>query len=535
MRDKRDADLVELVRQRGASEAYGELVRRYQGHAYGLAYSLLNDWDQAEDMAQEAFVRAYINLNALEDPRRFAAWLRRIVFGTCMDWLRAFRPQLYRSMGGPESVDQIEAIPDLQAETPHERAESRELSQVILQAISELPPKYRIPLTMLHLDGLSYEKVADFLEIPLGTAKSLISRARKKLRPALEAYAAEVLPTVGEVFDEHKLGDAFVDSIINKLEGFRWMPAHATRMGSIGAGLAYLSRQGKLTEPVSPAWLYGGTGQAFLLCMHPIVCPSAAFVWPVADLKRLAANIGCRLEGFEGHRDDADFAQKQEAAWRHVRESIDRGIPCYALQVGRAEYGPIHGYDESGYLFTDLATDDGPVESGIKPWNELAVRPEPWLHVYSLEPCPPAAPAATVRDALAFALQYNGPEYLEGSGYATGPDAFAMWMEALETGTALNHGHRYNAAVWSECRSHAVAFLNEAKERLGGRGEAQIEVAIACYSAVAQKLKNLSDRHPHQGAMEGNLEDAESAVLVREAGEAEQDGLEALARVVDAL
>ena len=108
MSDKRsDAELVELARERGDKAAYGELVKRYQGHVYALAYSLLGDWHEAEDIAQEAFVRAYVNLHCLETPSRFAAWLRRIAFGTCMDWMRRFRPELYRSMGEPEDVDEF--------------------------------------------------------------------------------------------------------------------------------------------------------------------------------------------------------------------------------------------------------------------------------------------------------------------------------------------------------------------------------------------------------------------------------------------
>jgi hypothetical protein len=92
----------------------------------------------------------------------------------------------------------------------------------------------------------------------------------------------------------------------------------------------------------------------------------------------------------------------------------------------------------------------GPAESGIKPWNE------------------PATDAATVREALFFALRFNGPEYMPESGYATGEKAYQTWEQALREARALDHGHRYNAAVWSECRAHRVEFLREAKERLKG-------------------------------------------------------------------
>jgi len=181
MTERTDAELVELARARGDTKAYGELVQRYQGHAYGLAYSLLGDWAEAQDMAQEAFIRAYVNLSTLEDPGRFPAWLRRIVFSSCITWLRTFRPQLYRAMGEPEDVDALTSIPDMETPSQYGLVADSQMSEVVLAAIADLPPKYRIPITMFHLDGLSYEKVADFLEIPIGTVKSLINRARKKL------------------------------------------------------------------------------------------------------------------------------------------------------------------------------------------------------------------------------------------------------------------------------------------------------------------------------------------------------------------
>ena len=81
--------------------------------------------------------------------------------------------------------------------------------------IGSLPPKYRVPLTMFHLDGLSYGKVATFLDIPLGTAKSLIHRARAKLKDALTPYLTEeIMPAVQEVFDEHKLRPEFAERVL---------------------------------------------------------------------------------------------------------------------------------------------------------------------------------------------------------------------------------------------------------------------------------------------------------------------------------
>ena len=95
MNSKNDAELVHLARA-GNRDAYGELIRRYQRSIWGLACLLLDDRFEAEDMAQEAFLRAWLNLDLLSDPAKFAPWLRRIIFGVSIDWLRVFRPDLYR-------------------------------------------------------------------------------------------------------------------------------------------------------------------------------------------------------------------------------------------------------------------------------------------------------------------------------------------------------------------------------------------------------------------------------------------------------
>jgi len=199
----------------GDHGAYKELVTRYQGHVYGLAYSLSGNWTDAQDIAQEAFIRAYTNLDQLRDPGRFAAWLRRVAFGAAMDWLRAFRPKLFEQLDGQADLDKLE-IPDFRPGPP-EVAQRRELAEAVLAAVAGLPPKYRLPLTMFHLDGLSYQKVADFLDIPVGTAKSMIHRAQKKLKAILAATAKEMIPVVQEVFNEHKLPEKFAEKVLENV------------------------------------------------------------------------------------------------------------------------------------------------------------------------------------------------------------------------------------------------------------------------------------------------------------------------------
>jgi RNA polymerase sigma factor (sigma-70 family) len=128
MDSKNDAELVHLSRA-GNRDAYSELVRRYQRSISSLASLLVSDPFEAEDLAQEAFLRAWLNLDLLSDPAKFAPWLRRIAFGVSIDWLRVFRPDLYRL---PDSKTDL-ALSDQSAhnESGLERLQAVELRQRI--------------------------------------------------------------------------------------------------------------------------------------------------------------------------------------------------------------------------------------------------------------------------------------------------------------------------------------------------------------------------------------------------------------------
>jgi len=260
MTNATDAELVALTRG-GDRDAYGELVARYQGHVYALAYSLVDNWAEAQDIAQETFIRAYVNLEGLREPNRFPAWLRRVAFSVAMKWLKSYRPGLFRQLDGRVDLDTLD-IPDFRPGPP-EVVERRELAQAVQRAIAELPAKYRVPLTMFHLNGLSYQKVADFLDIPLGTAKSLIHRARAKLKVALAGYASqEVAPMVQEVFNEHRLPDEFAQKVLENVPTLGWGTGReCTFAGALAAALVpppvHLHRRHgilgpRLSRPLAP-------------------------------------------------------------------------------------------------------------------------------------------------------------------------------------------------------------------------------------------------------------------------------------------
>lgn len=205
-----DAELVARARA-GDSSAFEALVRHHQGATRALAYALIGDWAEAEDLSQEAFLRAFRNLDLLADPEKFAPWLRRVAFGVCIDWVRSFRPQLYRMEldgGADASLDEAASDP-----SPLERVERKEVTERVMRALAALPLRYRTPLTMYHIDGLSHEKVARALDVPVGTVRSLVARARRKLATVLAAEMTEgraMRSTTEDVLSEEPLSPRFL-------------------------------------------------------------------------------------------------------------------------------------------------------------------------------------------------------------------------------------------------------------------------------------------------------------------------------------
>jgi len=190
------AGLVEAARL-GSAEARDELVRRHFREAAMLAAAMVNDPTEAEDLCQEAFVRAFRNLDLLADPNKFAAWLRRIVVGVSIDWLRSFRPDLYRGWDDADGVANASREP-----SPLDNLLHSEMVRRVAAALDRLPEKYRVPLRLYHLDGLSHRKIAETLGVPVATVRSLVARARRRLAPLIADYAASLEPQIHEVFKE---------------------------------------------------------------------------------------------------------------------------------------------------------------------------------------------------------------------------------------------------------------------------------------------------------------------------------------------
>jgi hypothetical protein len=311
------------------------------------------------------------------------------------------------------------------------------------------------------------------------------------------------------------------------LEGLKWSPFWTTHIGCLKGCMEYLG------SVATGAWVFGGTGHAFVINMHDEVCPSGPTAWKTFMIDELTPNLGCRREVVFAIKTQEDFAAKQSEAWEFVRRNIDDGIPCYGWELHVPEYYVISGYDDAGYLYQGCLADEG---GGPKPWRELGDSGIGVLEVHAVKPCEPASPEATVKAALSAALRYAaGPAEWFFPRYAQGPEAFETWAGALEDGTAHDMGHRYNAQVWAECRAQGRDFLEQARDRLAGRADRTFEEAREHYGIVADRLASVARLHPFEDRKEERLQSGEAAVFVREAGLAEARGLEALREIVASL
>lgn len=182
-------DEKELVQRaaEGDPKAFEQLVMQYQKPVYNLALRMSCNEDDAFDLSQEAFLRAWRGLRFFKFESAFSTWLYRLTSNVCIDFLRRKKRANTVSLNflDDDNEQQELAQPD-PSPGPEEQAVRTDERERIAQALNELEPEYRQALTLCAINGLSYIEIAEVLEIPAGTVKSRISRAREKMRLKLQ-------------------------------------------------------------------------------------------------------------------------------------------------------------------------------------------------------------------------------------------------------------------------------------------------------------------------------------------------------------
>jgi RNA polymerase sigma-70 factor (ECF subfamily) len=186
-----DQDLVRRV-QRGDKAAYDLLVIKYQHRIVHLVNRYVKDPDEAQDVAQEAFIKAYRALGDFRGDSAFYTWLYRIAINTAKNYLQARTRRSYDYEVDIQEAEQIENAPQLKMiDTPEHEVLNQELVNVIEAAIDGLPDEMRTAIMLREFEGMSYDEIAQTMDCPVGTVRSRIFRAREaineKLTPLLDS------------------------------------------------------------------------------------------------------------------------------------------------------------------------------------------------------------------------------------------------------------------------------------------------------------------------------------------------------------
>lgn len=175
---------------RGREPAFRELLHRYERPVFSLVYRMVRDRTLAEDLAQEAFVRAFNAISSYKPSYKFSNWILKIANNHTIDYLRKKKLDTVSIDGSPhasteEEVGRSRLSLAAEDESPQEYVENRELGGQIEEAIGSLREEYRTAILLRHVEGYAYDEIAEIMEVPLGTVKTYIHRARGELKELL--------------------------------------------------------------------------------------------------------------------------------------------------------------------------------------------------------------------------------------------------------------------------------------------------------------------------------------------------------------
>jgi RNA polymerase sigma-70 factor (ECF subfamily) len=188
-----DEQLVERAIA-GDGEAFGEVVRRWERKIYALAYGFTGSVEEARDASQETFVAAYRNLRSFRGEAKVSSWLHRIAVNQCISRRRRARVRAETAIDEAIETSGESFISTDERASPARAAEAGERTEAVRRAVAALTPELREVVLMKEFEGLTFQEIADALQVPLSTVKSRLYTALKQLRMRLEKFELEVAP-----------------------------------------------------------------------------------------------------------------------------------------------------------------------------------------------------------------------------------------------------------------------------------------------------------------------------------------------------
>ena len=263
-------------------------------------------------------------------------------------------------------------------------------------------------------------------------------------------------------------------------------PFNVSLMGVIRGVLDYYDFK------VSDAMAYAGSGHAFLINVHEVICPSGPYVWNYDRFIQLVRNLGLEMIDL-GFIHAGSTAEERAQLEKTVRQTLDQGAPC---SVCNMDNQIIAGYETDHLLLIQpwtCATDITPLTLTFGTWAEFGK--EIHASFFAFRKIAAAAENKVIRDSLEYAVDlFADPGKYSVPKYGIGALAYDNWMKGVEQGHGKTHGNWWNGTVWSECRSRAADYFAEIAGKIPAPAAATARDLSATYREIASALERISDK-----------------------------------------
>lgn len=532
-----DADeaLVERAKE-GDREAFGELIRRHRANVYGYARSYTRESFLAEDIVQDALIRAFLHLGTLSDSRRFLPWLHRIVRNQAYTRLAkgAQKQELVFSGFKRPADEQITTDwNDLDSilyrlgrtwsnqvareHTPEEILVRQELSQMIVELLRCLKPRERSIVEAHFFEHLSPQEIARLFQLSTGNVYQILSRSRKKLIQEKTRIA------VDQYVRSRKEAGTMKKAVLNK-------PQALCQQTWVSCAMALYGLMEFTQQKPSFPLVMGLSGHAFRLTVVPgeihIAGPTMFDFSRVLQqgLRQMgyAASVVCEGKLGETYgpnsnlvepslntfaaRKKRELPQTLPQALELIHRSIDRGYPVLAWELFIPEFGLIYGYDDEKK--TLYAADNCGHDQQIA-YEDLGRGLIEELFVLALDHPLETDRRTMLRQAVESALlHYHEQEHSSTTIAVNGLAAYASWREAYQNGEIEPNGNAYTIAVARDARRYAALFWSELADTWTEPDFTAIlpafRHAAAQYTTIAETYAELSRLFPFPAGGEPN-------------------------------
>lgn len=549
-----DSALVQRA-QAGDREAFGELTRRHRRQMYGYAQTLTQEPFLAEDIVQDALVKAFLHLGTLVDVARFLPWLHRIVRNQAYSRLRSNplmkeRPfsALQRTEEGGDSegadwsnmdhilhrLSQSLFKQASRATSPEEHLMREQLHEMIASMLSCLNQRERQIFESHFFDHLSPQEIARLFSLSSANVYQIISRSRKKVAQN------RIRIVIDQYMTERKDLGAMKTKQLPKST-----PFHNNEIGTwTSAGWSLYRMLGYTDQQLTLPQVMGYTGHAFRITIcHEDVHIAGPTMFPFRDiLARGLQNLGwsCRVVETQEKRDEigentnlidpalltASAKEKRAiqeqlpAALDLIHHSIDKGLPVISWDLFIPEFGIIYGYDDEERMLNVMEV----MQDGRVPYDHLGRGTIEELFVMALGDRSPKDQRTMLRDALTMILEHYHGKESSFDRSERGLRAYDAWIDAFRGGKIEPNGNAYNAAVVHDARCYAAAFLNGISSEWQGTDETDDRIraisaeAAQLYQQIAEHLRELTIRFPFPSGGDPNApENSERAIQVLQA------------------